>query len=144
MVSGCLVKVRLGRSNIPTKRLFHGVTIRSLPSWPVSGTIRVLTQFPLAGGLPGDVSAYVKDEYEMWAGDAHSCSWLSVKELVEFNYDGVMEDRRVSIDGNGGCTAEPGGGKLKTYREFLSQGYFDDLKKLQAIGAERVVFWFDN
>lgn len=95
-------------------------------------------------GLPGDVSAHVKDEYEMWAGDAHSCSWLSVKELVEFNYDQVMEDRRVMIDGDGGRTAEPGGGETMTYRQFLRDGFFDDLKILTKIGAERVVFWFDN
>ena len=31
-----------------------------------------------------------------------------------------------------------------SYREFLGDGYFDEIKKLQEAGADRIVFWFDN
>lgn len=105
-------------------------------------------------GLPEDISRLVKDQYEAWYGDGHTASWLSIEELNNFDYDQTMEDRRVTriyvnpLTGgswsDGGCTASPGGGKPMTYREFLGQGFFDDLAVLNKIGAERVVFWFDN
>jgi hypothetical protein len=95
-------------------------------------------------GLPDDVSLDVADYYDGWAMDAHSASWLSVAELAAFDYDKQMEDRRVTINNNGGCTAEPGGGKKMTFREFLGPQFFEDLSKLQECGADRIVFWFDN
>lgn len=95
-------------------------------------------------GLPRDASQSTKDEYEGWGLDAHTPSWLSVKELNDFDYEQNMEDRRIMVLGNGGCTAIAGEGKTMTYREFLGQGFFDDLAVLNKIGAERVVFWFDN
>lgn len=105
-------------------------------------------------GLPEDASQSVKDEHEVWYGDAHTASWLLIEELNNFDYDQTMEDRRVArrvvnpITGggwtDGGCTANPGEGRPMTYREFLGHGFFDDLAVLNKIGAERVVFWFDN
>jgi hypothetical protein len=81
--------------------------------------------------------------------DYHSASWLYVSELLEFDYDTPMEDRRVARQMpsgilNGGCTCEPGEGEKMTFREFLGPAFFDDLEKLKAEGADRVVFWFDN
>jgi hypothetical protein len=72
-----------------------------------------------------------------------------VSELLEFDYDTPMEDRRVTRQMpsgilNGGCTCEPGEGEKMTFREFLGPAFFDDLEKLKAEGADRVVFWFDN
>lgn len=74
----------------------------------------------------------------------HSKSWLSVQELAEYDYDQIVEDRRVTINGDGGCTAEPGGGEQMPLREFLGQWYFTELERLQAAGADRIVFCFDN
>lgn len=81
--------------------------------------------------------------------DYHSHSWLSVKELVDFNYDAMTEDRRCTRQTapncyDGGCTCEPGEGKKTTYREFLGEGFFDFLKELQDMTAARIVFWFDS
>lgn len=100
-------------------------------------------------GFPGDASDEVRGEYSDWAGDAHSASWLTVKELSDFDYDARMEDRRVTrrvAAGyyDGGQTCDPGEGQTMTYREFLGSDFFDDIEKLKAAGAERVVFWFDN
>ena len=95
-------------------------------------------------GLPNDVSPEVWDACKEWGGDGHSHSWLTVQELSNFDYNQVMEDRRVTINGNGGCTCEPGKGKKMTYRQFLSQFFFDELQRVKDAGAERVVFWFDN
>ncbi|MFG6661151.1 hypothetical protein [Sulfitobacter sp. 915] len=100
-------------------------------------------------GLPRDVSTEVAEEYETWSRDAHSASWISVSELVAFDYGQVIEDRRVTVQmgpnhWDGGGTAEPGGGRPMTYREFLGHRFFDDLQKLSEAGADRIVFWFDN
>jgi hypothetical protein len=100
-------------------------------------------------GLPPDVSFDTRDAYERWDLDAHSASWLSVTELVAFDYNQTMEDRRVTIQTgphswNGGATAEPGGGKIMTFREFLGEAFFADLEQLKMAKAERVIFWFDS
>src|SRR6202000_2306471 len=59
-------------------------------------------------GFPKD---FIYDEDEIWLGD-HSYGWLSLKELSDFNYDGTVEDRRVTKQiapnaWSGGCTCEP-------------------------------------
>jgi len=101
-------------------------------------------------GLPDDVSSEVPERDETWGSDGHSHSWLSVAELVSFDYDSAMEDRRHTVQTgprswNGGATCEVGQGKKKTtFRKFLGDGFFADLKKLQDMGAERVVFWFES
>ncbi len=96
-------------------------------------------------GLPDDA---VETEYGAHGGD-HSHSWLSLEELLAFNYDAMTEDRRVTVVmpggwTNGGATAEPGGGEAMTYREYLGEGFFEELQKLKAAGAERIVFGFDS
>ena len=95
-------------------------------------------------GLPRDASDYVREESDSWNGDGHTHSWLSVEELSAFDYDAAVEDRRITVNNDGGCTAEPGGGEMTTWREFLGPKFFDDLTRLKAEGAERIVFWFDN
>ena len=100
-------------------------------------------------GVPPDMSATAAKDYDTWGSDAHSASWLTVDELLAVDYEQEVEDRRVTKQlgpnfWTGGATAEPGGGKKQTLREFLGQWFFEDLRKLQEAGAERVVFWFDN
>lgn len=100
-------------------------------------------------GIPDDVSDFVRQKYIRWCGDAHSSSWLSVEELLAFDYGQLTEDRHITKQigersWNGGCTAEPGEGKKMTFREFLGSGYFTALDRLQSRGADRIVFWFDN
>ena len=101
-------------------------------------------------GLPQDVSEAVEMEWKN-GYDGHSCSHLTLKELLEFNYDQEFEDRRVTrrigniIDG--AALAEPGEGQTMTIREFLGSGFFTNLEKLKEHGDPenvRVVFWFDN
>lgn len=91
---------------------------------------------------PEDFYAWSSREYVNY--DDHSHSWLSVKELAEFNYDQEFEDRRCMINGNGGCTCEIGQGHKTTFREFLGEQFFSDLEQLIYEGADRIVFWFDN
>lgn len=100
-------------------------------------------------GFPSDASPDVVAYYADWEDDAHTPGWLTVDELAKFNYDVPIEDRRVirQLAPNwfsGACTCRPGEGRMTTLREFLGAYYFRELAHLQAEGAERIVFWFDN
>jgi hypothetical protein len=64
--------------------------------------------------------------FEDWESDYHSHSWLTIEELVNFDYS---------------KKASPN----QTYRQFLEiTDYFEELQKCVDRGAERIVFWFDN
>jgi hypothetical protein len=103
-----------------------------------------------ARGLPKDYPKTAHSDEDNYDGlGDHSYSWLSVEELLAFNYDAKVEDRRITVQvapncWNGGATADPGGGAMTTYREFLGKAFFEDLEKLKAEGAERIVFGFDS
>lgn len=98
-------------------------------------------------GVPGDASEEAKDY--IVDGAYHSCSWLSVQELLAFDYDATFEDRRTraQIAPNVWSCAEDAGegrGKVTTFRDFLGAGYFKELDRLKAAGVERIVFGFDS
>lgn len=100
-------------------------------------------------GVPEDASQKVAEDYKDWDSDAHSASWLSVKELEDFDYGTPCEDRRatrqIAPHGfYGAFTVDPGEGVQTTVREFLGEGFFEELRQLTESGAERIIFWFDN
>ena len=103
-------------------------------------------------GLPDDISDGVKGEYERWRYNAHSASFLTVKELLDFDYDKTFWNRRVTKQTSpnswdGAALAEEGEGKVLTYRENLSEWFFTHLNELKELGEPedvRIVFWFDN
>lgn len=78
----------------------------------------------------------------------HSFSWVTIEELLAFDYNQLIEDRRVNGQAEreryGGITAPAGEGRIMTYRDFLGAAYFADLHDLQQQGVERVVFGFDE
>ena len=84
-------------------------------------------------GLPDDFKRYMRnrDSLNQYTdiGD-HSFSWLSVAELLAFDYDVIFDDMRSDV--------------RVTIREFLGDDFFNDLAELQRIGADRVVFGFDS
>ena len=157
---GCDIHSRAERKNadgkwevIPGIHPFDG---RSYGMYGFLAGVRnysAVTPIAEARGIPEDAPRpNTSDEDEFGGihdlGD-HSFSWLSVAELRAFDYNQPMEDRRVTRQTSansfdGGCTAEPGGGEMTTYREFLGSGFFRDLQKLVDVGAERVVFGFDS
>jgi hypothetical protein len=125
-------------SKIP---LNFGEMPRGIPDdSPYSRTNAKHTEYGF-GGYPYDV-------YDTpWNGDNHSHSYLTLRELVDFDYDSMVEDRRCIRNGNGGSTCEPGEGEMMTYREYLGEGFFTDLEILKTVGEVdnvRIVFWFDN
>jgi hypothetical protein len=94
-----------------------------------------------ARGLPTDVSVDVSTEHANGC-DAFCASWLTVDELLTFDYDQRVEDRR----GDGGTTVPPGEGETTSLRDFLGDPFFRDLDVLRALSEKqptRIVFWFD-
>jgi len=98
-------------------------------------------------GIPDDVCDEIKSEYEYWESDVHSSSYLTLKELLDFDYDKKFWNRRVMKNNNGASLAEEGEGNVLSYRENLGDFFFIHLKELQELGEPddvRIVFWFDN
>src|ERR1044072_830652 len=101
-------------------------------------------------GLPND-SEWLNDPDLDYCYDVGwACSYLTLKELLDFNYDKQFEDRRYSKEVapnifDGGSTCEPGKGQMVTFREFLGESFFKHKEVLQSLGKPedvRVVFWF--
>ena len=65
--------------------------------------------------------------------DEAAKTWTSLKELLDFNYDDIFEDRS-DPNGHMRSTVEEGEGVKTTYREFLGESYFHDLKVLESMG----------
>lgn len=133
----------------------EGISVFDSRSYGVFGflaDVRNYSSIPaisLPRGIPDDASSETKDSYQSWSCDAHSASWLSVKELSEFDYDAMCEDRRCTVQlspncWSGGGTCESGSGQPQTFRKFLGESFMQDIEILKESGAERIVFWFDN
>lgn len=81
-------------------------------------------------GFPDDASPEVLVEY-MTDGDWHSASWLTIVELMSFDYGQLVGVREV-------------GKAPRPVAAFLGEWYFDEIERLSSLGVERVVFWFDS
>ena len=107
-------------------------------------------------GLPDDVCDEIQENFESWQDDAHSASFLTVKELLDFDYEKQFWNRRISRTTHypeggsytdGAAIAEEGEGEILSYRQNLGGYFFEILKELSELGDTRdtrVVFWFDN
>jgi len=122
----------------------------------------------LPKGLPDDSEFLNTETDDGWGGtetekkrieemDYHSKSYLTLKELLDFDYNKTFWNRRIYKEtyradgsvsgGNGACLAEEGEGQIISYRENLGTGFFSDLEKLKTFGEPydvRVIFYFDN
>lgn len=80
----------------------------------------------------------------------HSCSYLTLKELLDFDYTKTFWNRRVTKQTspnswNGASLAEEGEGEIVSYRDNLGEGFFKELEELKTLGEPenvRVVFYF--
>lgn len=98
-------------------------------------------------GIPEDVSRQVREEHDDWGSSA---SWLTLGELLNFDYEQVFWDRRITREVSpgsfdGAARAEEGEGRHLSVREFLGPWYFAVLERLRSLGAPdevRIVFWF--
>lgn len=96
-------------------------------------------------GLPSDATEYVKREYSGWGLDAHSCSYFTLRELIDYHNEHCPQDSF------GYDILKPLINRLKQradeldiiwdfeWKNSLIQG--NAYKKSDNI---RIIFWFDN
>jgi hypothetical protein len=121
---------------------------------------------------PSEYGYYIKDMYYgghipeqdrgrkytdiLYDANYHSHSYLTLKELLDFDYSKTFEDRRTTkteIRSNGGTLINgahvcvEGSGSTVTYRDYLGESFFECIYQLKMLGAPedvRIIFWFDN
>lgn len=81
-------------------------------------------------GFPKNISKDTLNEYNEWLDCAYHECYLTVKELLDFNYDEIYNYSY-----------------KESFRENLNELFFINLEELKALGDPedlRVVFFFDN
>jgi hypothetical protein len=76
-------------------------------------------------------------------------TWFAIGELLDFDFDQPVENRRVTREVSpgsfvGNITAEPGEGEMTTYRELFGEFFMAGLAAMKENGAERLIFSFDS
>ena len=96
-------------------------------------------------GLPDDVTEYVKREYGAWGNDAHSCSYFTLQELIDYH------DEHKPQDLMGYDVLKPLIDKLKQRANELDLIWDFEWNNSLTSGVAynkasriRIVFWFDN
>ena len=92
-------------------------------------------------GLPDDVTEYVRQEYCRWGCDAHSCSYFTLRELIDYHVEHVPQD----IFGDD--ILKPLIDRLKQRADELNVLW--DFEWNNSVTHEkadniRIIFWFDN
>ena len=101
-------------------------------------------------GLPNDVCQQVRDEYICWGSDAHSASWLTLQELMAFDWTQKATLRGV-VDGpeyaswrhnkNRSPSSWCGGISGANIRHCTPQRMDDLLEEVKARATEDIGFW---
>ena len=91
-------------------------------------------------GYPRDASEEAKDYYERWAGNAHSPGWITLKELLDVDFEQLVEDRRYTRQVapnffSGGATCKPGEGQQKTLRNLIGEWVLKDIQEMATLGG---------
>lgn len=95
-------------------------------------------------GLPDDATEFVKQDYEDFGWDAHSCSYLTLRELIEYH------DEHKPKDIFGHYILLPLINDLKRRADefhFIYEFSWDGVRRdeaLQQAENMRFIFWFDN
>lgn len=115
-------------------------------------------------GLPIDVSDIVRKESDEWDGDGHSHSWLTLKELLDYDINqtitakGMISPAQYSSLQQGinpsswcGWTSQEDYISAKweeKLNDFVGFFWTENIPQLQALTNNpediRIVFWFDN
>lgn len=101
-------------------------------------------------GFPKDICPFTEQQFA--DGEIHSKSYLTLKELLDFDYDQEFEDVRCTVQASKNCwsgagKSKPGQGKKTTVREFLGGWFFRELENMKNVGPPdkvRMVFGFDS
>ena len=94
-------------------------------------------------GLPEDASLTVTKAFG--SGEFHTASWLSLDELVSFDYGQTFIDRRNIAKGfNDNCSVPIAEGRRAIVRDILGPLFFHHLARMRAARIDRVIFWFED
>lgn len=69
----------------------------------------------------------------------HSKSWLTIEELLNYDYDQEIEDMRGCDQASGNMT-----GVKTSLRDFLGKNFFEELDILKQLCVDRIVFGFET
>lgn len=85
-------------------------------------------------GLPKDISNVVFEEYKSYGISTHSASYFTLRELLEFDWDGnyYKEDEQVL------SYRDIAGEFLENIEKYIKDSNITDLDSV------RIVFWFDS
>lgn len=121
---------------------------RNYPLFSVLADVRnydYLTCIDYPRGIPEDATEYVMHEYFRWGMDAHSCSYFTLRELIDYR------DEEHPRDPFGRDILEPIIGRLTKRADELGLIWVfewdnHDTRDATLEKAEniRIVFWFDN
>ncbi len=94
---------------------------------------------PEPNGVPQDVSQLARVQLEGWNSDAHSVSYLSLREFTK-RYCTCEH-----IISNAAADRLQGGDAFKDTETICAGGYdFDDYDEIDTDTDVRIIFWFDN
>lgn len=82
--------------------------------------------------IPEDCDKRIRRDYDSWEQDRHTPSYLTLYDLLSFDYSTVFFDERSNIETN--------------YTDFLGSSFFKTIEELKLLGEPkdvRVIFWFD-
>lgn len=88
-------------------------------------------------GFPDDATEYVSLDYVRWGIDAHSCSYFTLKELIDFNEEHHYEELDHLID-----ALKARADDLYVIYDFMWK--HDRERAYELSNNIRIVFWFDN
>ena len=97
-------------------------------------------------GIPENASDYVKEAFDRWKFDAHSASYFTLKELIDYDeeneprYDSIWSDARILEDLINNLKRRAN--ELDVIWDFMWDSKTDEGYKLS--DRIRIVFWFDN
>ena len=104
--------------------------------------------------LPLDVSKSIEECFDDngYLHGTHSITYLTLRELVEFDYDKTFQDmRHTEQESQGffnGATRSKTRGVTITFRDFLGEDFFKDIEKLvertKDLDSLRLIFGFDS
>lgn len=104
-------------------------------------------------GLPNDSEYLNSIGGENWVSDGGNASYLTLKELLEFDYEQVFENKRMakqtsSNSWTGAHITTTDKGQKMTVKEHLEGSrFFQNLEVLKTLGEPedvRVLFYFDD
>lgn len=139
-----------------TESIFTGNGLSPEPfGWRSYGMFGFLADVRNVSFIPcitGVQRGWPDDTLEIQEWDTHSDTFVTLNELINFDYEATVEDRRGCKQISPGltdCAADmgEGNGTVITFREFLGQGFFDDIEILKTLGLPddvRVLMSFDS